>query len=408
MMDSGVKNGEPLNDGQLERSLLLINDLPGVTAKGTLERGAAAGSTRVLIDAVEGPLFSGGLSVDNFGNYYTGVWRGSGFASVNDPFGVGDRLSVSLTGEEKLHQEKIGYSSQLLPIGLTGNLSYTHLGYKLGEELKSLDAHGHADSITAGVGYPIVRRRAISLWANTGYEYRMMTDYAGGVETKDREINAGTAELYSSVYDRLGGGALTSFRLALLGGDLTLRNNTNSVIDGLTARTAGRYTKLNYTIERLQRLVPDISLFGSVNGQFADGNLDSSEKFSLGGPTGIRAYPVGEASGDEGHNFTVELRYDTPMPSSYGSLQLFGFCDSGIVTLNKNLWTNAVTTATGNNTYWISGTGLGLNYRKSGVLALSGTWAHTIGGNDGRSTNGKDSDNSSSNNRFWLQATVWF
>ena len=42
--------------------------------------------------------------------------------------------------------------------------------------------------------------------------------------------------------------------------------------------------------------------------QFSNKNLDSSEQLSLGGITGVRAYPSGEASGDQGYKLTTELQ----------------------------------------------------------------------------------------------------
>jgi hypothetical protein len=68
-----------------------------------------------------------------------------------------------------------------------------------------------------------------------------------------------------------------------------------------------------------------------VSGQTASKNLDSSEKFSLGGINGVRAYPQGEASGDEGYRGTVELRHNV-MPN----VQATVFYDWGKVTINRN------------------------------------------------------------------------
>lgn len=409
MLDSGVKSGEALHSSKLERSLMLINDLPGVGAKCTLERGAAYGTTKVLLDVVEGPLLSGGIFADNFGNRFTGTWRGTGFLSVNDPFGIGDQLSLSMTGAENLYQGRAAYSAQLHQSGLKGTVSFSSLYYKLGKELATLDAHGYADTIGASLGYPIIRSRSLSLWTNANYEYRMLDDYTLDSLTGDRDIHSGTVDLFSSSLDHFGGGGLTSIRLAFTVGDLALGNETNAQNDAATARTAGTYCKLGYSVARLQRLIDNLALFGSVSGQLAlNKNLDSSEEFILGGPSGVRSYPTGEASGDEGHSFTLELRYDTPLPKQYGSLQLVGFGDAGTVTLHHKLWPNAVSTATGKNSYWLGGSGIGLNYSYKSLLALRGSWAHTIGSNDGRSLTGKDADNRSEDNRFWLQATVWF
>lgn len=408
MINSGVKNGEALNSAQLERSLMLINDLPGVGAKGTLERGATYGSTKVLVDTAEGPLLSGGISGDNFGNHYTGAWRGTGFASINDPFGIGDQLSLSMVGAENLYQGRAGYTAQLNSNGLRGGISFSSLYYKLGKELESLNYDGHADTIGASLSYPIARSRAFSLWANASYEFRMMNDYANGTLTKNHDVHSGTFDLTSSSLDGLGGGGLTSIRIAVTGGDTQLGDSADAQADNTTAKTAGNYAKFNYSVARLQRVVNSLSLFGSASGQLAAANLDSSEKFILGGPSGIRSYPVGEASGDEGHSFTGELRYDTPLPVTLGNMQLIGFFDAGNITLHHQTWLNSINTATGANNYWLYGSGVGLNYSKSSLFALRGTWAHTIGDNPGRSTTGKDADNYSNGNRFWLQGTVWF
>ncbi|PZN73481.1 MAG: hypothetical protein DM484_22590 [Candidatus Methylumidiphilus alinenensis] len=44
-------------------------------------------------------------------------------------------------------------------------------------------------------------------------------------------------------------------------------------------------------------------------------NLSSSEKFSLGGPYGVRAYGVGEAPSDEMLLLSAELRASLPKPT---------------------------------------------------------------------------------------------
>jgi len=64
--------------------------------------------------------------------------------------------------------------------------------------------------------------------------------------------------------------------------------------------------------------------------QRSEKNLDSSEQFTLGGPTGIRAYPVGEAPGDQGWVSSAELRYRV-IPA----LQLVAFYDLGAVEANR-------------------------------------------------------------------------
>ena len=71
----------------------------------------------------------------------------------------------------------------------------------------------------------------------------------------------------------------------------------NQGIDDLTAGTQGRLHKLNPSLVRLQRLTD--RFYTQLQGQWADGNLDSSEKIRLDDAYGLRAYAQGEASGDQ-------------------------------------------------------------------------------------------------------------
>jgi hemolysin activation/secretion protein len=92
---------------------------------------------------------------------------------------------------------------------------------------------------------------------------------------------------------------------------------------------------LTYNAVGLYRLTGPWSLFGAISGQFASKNLDSSEKFSLGGAEGVRAYPQGEGVGDVGLLATAELRYLLD-PGRWGQVELGGFIDYGAVKINRN------------------------------------------------------------------------
>jgi hemolysin activation/secretion protein len=386
-----------------------MNDLPGVSAKATLERGATPGATRVIIDASEGPLLNATLSADNFGNYYTGVWRGTGQAAINDAFGIGDQLSLSLTGGEGLFLGRASYGLPVGSNGLRANLAFTVLYYEVGRELSSLDSNGRADTINLSASYPLVRSRSASLWGNFSYECRMLMDNANGVKTRDRKVNTGTFDLFSTLYDSIGGGGLTSLRLSLAAGDLNLSGvPTAEAADAAGGQTAGKYVKFGYSAARLQRATERLSLFAAINGQFATSNLDSSEEFILGGPSGVRAYPVGEGSGDEGAVLTFETRYDLFADRSLGNLQLVGFLDAGHTLINRNEYPGGFNNAANSNEYWISGGGAGLNYDKPGVCSIRLSYANKIGHNSGRTVAGKDSDNHNSDGQFWLQAIAWF
>jgi len=407
--DRAVPEGSTARMEQLERAVLLINDLPGLSAQASMQPGSTSGTTSVVIDASEGPLVTGALSSDNYGDRYTGTWRNTGQLAVNDPFGFGDQLSLSLTGAEDLLQGRAAYAIPLGATGLNWSLSYNGLSYDLGDELSYLDASGSADIFGTSLSYPLLRTRAASVLAAVGFEYLLLTDEANGFTFRDTSIPVGNGSLTGNFFDSFGGGGLTNANITMYAGDVDLSDVAGAeTIDAAGPRISGGFVRGTYSLARLQRLTGQLSLFGSARGQLAADNLDSSQKFILGGPTGVRAYPVGESSGDEGHAITVETRYDLAFMPSWATTQLVGFVDTGWVKLHNSAWPGSITNISNSNDYQLSGGGVGLNVGQAGLYSVRATYARTIGDNDGSTISGKDADNRSQDDRVWLQAVVWF
>lgn len=404
-----VAEGRPARMADLERAVLLANDLPGLRAQASLEPGEAPGTTRVTLHAEEGPLMTGALLADNLGDRYTGSTRVTLQAEANDPSGAGDQVRLAVIGASDLRQVWLAYSRPLGQDGLVGNLSYTGLLYELGEELSDLGAKGEGDTVSASLTYPIRRSRTSNLWASLGVEYLRLTDEANGAVTRQRKLPVAHVSLTANRYDDLFGGGLSSASASLHAGDLDLSDVPDAKADDAAGpRAAGGFMRASYSLARLQRVTERASLMGALRGQWAADNLDSSQKFILGGPSGVRAYPVGEAAADEGHAFTLEARLDLPPLPGKVVPQAVAFLDTGWVRLNHDPWPGAVSNLTGKNNYGLSGAGLGLNVAKPGSFDLRITYAHTLGDNDGRSLTGQNSDNKHDNHRVWLQFSAWF
>ncbi|MBU0983155.1 MAG: ShlB/FhaC/HecB family hemolysin secretion/activation protein [candidate division Zixibacteria bacterium] len=403
-----IPEDRPLRMERIERAVLLMNDLPGISARASLEPGSETGSTRVIVNTTEGPLFEGILSGDTYGDRYTGVYRATGQIFALDAFGLGDQIGLSFTGAKDLTLSHISYGVPLGSSGLAWDIAYDDLRYKLGKELEVLDAEGKARNLTTTLQYPVIRTRKASLGTGIGLEHLMLEDEANDIKTCNRELLVGSAFVSGTFYDTFFGGGLTNASLTLTGGDADLSGcASNEAIDNAGAGTSGNFFRGNYSLARLQRVTGAVSLFGFVRGQVASGNLDSSQKFILGGPSGVRAYPVSEAPGDEGHLFSLETRVDLPFTLSWATAQLVGFFDTGYIRQHKEPWSGSITTATGKNDYWLHGPGVGITMGKAGVYRFGISYAHTIGANDGESANGKDADNLDDNGRFWCNLTIW-
>lgn len=401
--NQAVKPGEPLNEQRLERAVMLLNDLPGVSAKASLIPGNDPGTTGIQLDVSEGARAKVTAGTDNQGNRYTGSWRGNLALNLNDMTGRGDQLNLMTTEAEGLFQGSASYTVPLAANGLKSSFSYTYMRYDLLEELAALKSNGESHSIGAGISYPFLRSRVTNLTGSAAYSFKALTDYASSTTIRDKRLNSVIFSCTGDRFDTLLGGGYTSWNAGV-----TLGNLREDVANISITNSEGFYSHVNYGVARLQRLADQLSLNLSYSGQQSFHNLDSSEKFNLGGPSGIRAYPVGEASGDEGHLFNIDLKYDIPVAAGAGSVQSSLFYDAGYIRQHHELWANSVATATNDNGYWLQGAGVGVSFFYNNTFSLKTSWAHTLGDNPGRSTSGKDSDGLSDNNRFWLQATIIF
>ncbi len=409
MVDAAIKPDQPLRESELERALLLINDLPGISARAVLEPGSLPGTTRITANVTEGDLLTGSMWVDNYGNRFTGSWRGNGLVSINDPFRIGDEAQVMVSGSDGLVHGRISYAAPIGARGLRGDLSYSYMRYKLVEGAALLDAKGSAQTFGAGATYPLIRRRNFRLTGNAGYEYAALEDRAFGFTIRDKLVHRGTAGVTGDHSDQLGGGGFVNWSASISAGHLDLSNvPADETADRTGPRTAGSFTRLNWALSRTQQITRKLTFSASYLGQYAGGNLDSSEKFSLGGPNGVRAFPVGEATADQGHLFNFELRQAVSMGFKEAALHLIGFVDTGHVTLNKKQWLGSVTNATGKNSYWLSGAGVGVEFGKPDRYTLRAAYAHKLSNNPGRTSGGMDADGRDADGRVWAMVRLIF
>lgn len=408
--EAALPEGQALHTDDLERALLLMNDLPGISARSTLERGDAPGTSKLIVDAREGAAFGGLVTLDNFGGRSTGSARLGGRFDWLDPLAIGDAVGLQAGLSEGTRQLGASYG---LPLGADGwrlKAEASTLRYDVGGTLAPLDLQGSADAMQLAAAYPLLRTRERNVSLQLGYERKRLRDEGAGSNLRRRALDSLLLTLSGNRFDGLAGGGLNEGSLTLTRGRADLSGNAADLrVDAASARSDGGYTTLGGQASRLQSLdtlAPSWSLFASLRGQLASRNLDSSEKFLLGGPGGVRAYPVGEAPGDEGVIGTLELRRSLTLPA-LASVQAFGFVDAGMVRLHDRPWPGSVDSDSGRNRYSLAGIGLGLNVA-AGDWSLRGSLARTVGDNPGRSSAGTDADGRRSRHRAWLQASLSF
>jgi len=368
---SALKPGQVIGGRDLERSIHLLSDLPGLVVDPVMGPGSAVGEGDLEVGVRMARKWGGRASIDNYGNRYTGAGRAGLGLWGNSLFTFGDRATVdALLTTETMWLGALGYEAQLGASGLRAEARFAHTRYELGKEFSSLDAYGRADIASAGLSYPLWRAAWGGVTAGLLYQHKELRDNMDAADSRTKASSDSMPfSLRFDVRDTLAGvGGLTYGQLSWTPGKLHL-GPTLTAADQATARANGSFHKLNLDVVRLQQLPANLNLYARFAAQWANKNLHSSESFGLGGQGGVRAYPLGEGYGDAGWLLQTELRYPI------GNVTPYGFFDIGRVKINQDPW------APGDNNRTLSGVGFGVrvSVQTEWLLDVSLAW-RTQGG----------------------------
>ncbi len=396
-----VSYSEPLVEGKeiktrrIEGVLENYNNLPGIEARAVMKPGSQVGESD--IDIYLNKLKDTEVTVftDNYGSKYSGRYRYGINAQFNNLDHNGDALTVggllSTNGNTKDY-----WMSYEIPNGHNGSrlgVSFSHMGYELGDWYTRIGAKGKADTLSLYGSTPIIQKSDTFMKLLYGISYRRFSDeyrsfgYESKKETKSFYLGlAGAYESprtytnYTAIYTR---GNTENTHLMFNGENY----------DDLT-QDAGNFHKFNLDAVHVDRLSKDWNLHFTFHGQMTSRALDGSEKMSLGGPYGVRAYPSSEGSVDTGYQASAELKYNLAKGLTVGP-----FFDIGEGTTDKNRGDHRK----------LMGWGIGIQYmnkkeyyHRQPQWYARLDWARKIDAEDNLSTtsNGK--------NQLWFRVAVMF
>ena len=397
--------GEPLNADAIERAVILLDDLPGISAVSTFREGKEAGETDLVLKLLDTPAFVGNIEADSSGSRSTGSERLSGNLYLESLAQWGEQFSMNLTKTQGSQYTRVGFTAPLGYNGLRLGLSASHLAYNvITPESEALDARGTAQTTGLEASYPVLRGRSANLNLLVNLDHKDFDNWTNTGSTNRYRIDVASLGLSANMFDGLWGGGANNASLTLLAGKVDLTDSANQAADAASSQTEGRYRKWKFSLSRNQTISDELSLYAQYALQGADRNLDSSEKLTLGGVSGVRAYPSGEGSGSEGQTFTLETRLRLPE-----GLNLSAFYDwAQITAVNRNNVAPSGSTLSELNAYCLRGFGLSLSWLSSFGGQFKATLARRIAANPNPTASGNDQDGSLRESRFWLSASLPF
>ena len=408
---SNIKEGEVATEKNIERPLLLLQDLPSTTVKSSVGPGAKPGEADLKVQVGDdGRRISGIGEVQNFGNKFAGAIQAGAQVFLSNPTGLGDLVTLrGLVSEHNLTQVLGGsYAVPVGPLGTKAGVSYSELRYKLGGDLSSSLASGDAQITTLLLIHPFIRTRDSNLFGQINADQKDLEDRVGSIASQEnRRIKDARIGVFGDSRDFLLGGGLNAYSATYTKGKLTILTPTTLAVDqtpGVGGFTNGNFQKFNAELRRAQQVTKNLVFAVNVNLQRADANLASVEKVSAGGPQNVRAYAVGEALADDALMLNAELRYRAPGWKVFsGDVQLVGFLDGAKVNRFHNqpasdVGANGVLLPNQRNLY---GAGIGLRIGAENNFALVADLAWRVGSDASQS----DVDRSP---RVWLHAIKYF
>ena len=328
-----LRGVRPINVADVERRLLLANDLAGIAVKATLEPSPTELGGSVVVVHSDRKTLDAALAFDNRGTPYLGSNEWTMNAAWNAFGSRADRLSLTAKVSSPLDREWLvagGYQALLNSNGLTFNLQSSFARSYPGEELDRLDVRSRVLSEQATLTYPVIRSRLENLHVFGEFEFRNVLTNLGRLAFNRDNLRILRAGLD---YDRADG----------WDGTTALRGTVHQGLDifqatpagsPLASRALGRavYTKFTANLTRIQSLPYGLSLVATVAGQISNKPLLASEQFALGGPGFARAYDDGEISGDKGWAGSAELRYSVAIPKIISNgAEFYVYFDGGEV-----------------------------------------------------------------------------
>jgi hemolysin activation/secretion protein len=411
MVTLQLEPGKPVNLNRVDRLLLLLDDLPGVVSNASYLEGQEAGTTDVLLTLGADKPLEASIMLDNYGARSTGADRVSANLSLNNLAGLGDAMQLQAVRSEGSRYGRVAYS---VPVGLQGWRAGVHVAdmtYDLVGSFASLQASGSSKTWGADLSVPIIRQAEHNLSGQLTLDRKRFANLALATvqateptTTSEYRLDVLRTGLTGNWFDTLFIAAQNTASVQVSRGNVDLTGSPNANNDSKAANTAGYFYKLNANYNREQSLDGQTTWYLQTAAQWANRNLDSSEKLYLGGAYGVRAYPSNEAGGSRGATLTTGLKHRLDQ-----AFTLNAFVDWGRIDVYRNNHSADGTDLSPTNIQHLKGAGMSVTWRDAQGREISATWSQRVGVNPAANTStGADSDGTRTINRLWLSAALNF
>ena len=329
----------------LEANLSKLNREPDREAKAYLIAGEKPQTSDIIFKVKDQIPVHINHEFHNRGSKFTHRARNVINLTHNNLLGLGDvfNTSVSLAEEGAFRAIFMNYQLTAIPsLKTVFSIGSAMAHSRLVKDLKPLNITGDYWSLTPAIQQPLIRTPRFSLDYYLGFEIKDSKTSLNNLKIAFDRMRVLRTGPRLSYQDRLGRSAL-SVDLHV-GIPKILGASSKSDPNASQPGTGGEFFYATANVTRIHRLPLNSFLVLRSSGQLTNRSLTSLEQFRAGGAYSVRGYPESDSVGDNGVQFSSELRVplifiprDWIVPliqkKLWNSVYLIGFIDGAETSL---------------------------------------------------------------------------
>lgn len=315
---------KPVTSWNIEESLYLINDIPGLSAQGFFSPGSQVGDTKLNVNVLDEKWFSTNIKLDNYGSENTSENRIYADFYLHNPLGIGDQLYLAILNSYDPDSSTYGafrYSSFLFNPRFRASVGFSTNDFSSRTVRGAIATQftGESEVSDLSLTYTFKRSRV----KNFSTEIKYM-DIASELDTGATSTSDEVKKLSVGFNFDL----LNQKRRHLYVGSISLAYADTFQVGAFGVSGDGSDTDvmLMYDVSMLSfPKIPftknETRLLLKSSGQYAGKDLSNLNQISLTGPTRTRGFVVNGLQTDDGIYLGVDWIFNLP---KFGGFKIFG------------------------------------------------------------------------------------
>lgn len=321
--------GRAVSGSDIEESLYVLNDLPGLNITGAFTAGDNLGETKLKLTVREEERLKFLVRFDNYGSEFTGDTRFFTSMEWYNPTGFGDTLKLGYLRSEDLEgnnaaedeaHANLGQFSYSFPffdlrtrMGLSADFNKYSIIDENGSIINELELKGKSNNYAISLNHQFIRSLEYNVSGGFSLTDKKTTIDSEFIPAGDH-VMGGELSLYIDGLNRSGLRMLNIANFVLQYGE-----HQNEVIEGRD----NTFVKFSVDTNSLFFVPLPFSskysrLITTLKMQYSDVALPSFEQHGLAGPSGVRSFSSGEFSADQTIYLGNEWYFDLPDWSFFG------------------------------------------------------------------------------------------